>query len=106
MTIKQHAYLFDATRCIDCRACMIACSVENQVEMGESHIWLTGAGVMGTYPDLKRASMPYHFYSQALMRNFKYPHHQRIGGPVINLSCCDSSGFDSGALPNPMIHSL
>ncbi len=57
---KQHAYLFDATRCIDCRACMIACSVENNVEMGESYIWLSGAGVMGEYPDLKRASMPYH----------------------------------------------
>jgi Fe-S-cluster-containing dehydrogenase component len=60
MTIKQHAYLFDATRCIDCRACMIACSVENQSPMGDSYIWLTGAGVLGTYPNLKRGSMPYH----------------------------------------------
>ncbi len=57
---KQYAYIFDATRCIDCRACMIACSVENNVEMGESYIWLAGAGVMGEYPNLKRASMPYH----------------------------------------------
>jgi formate dehydrogenase iron-sulfur subunit len=56
----QHAYLFDATRCIDCRACMIACSVENQVPMNESYIWVTGSSVIGSYPDLKRASMPYH----------------------------------------------
>lgn len=58
--IKQHAYLFDATRCIDCRACMIACSVENNVPMNDSYIWVAGQGVMGTYPNLKRGTMPYH----------------------------------------------
>ncbi|HEY5982098.1 MAG TPA: 4Fe-4S dicluster domain-containing protein [Anaerolineales bacterium] len=59
-TIQQHAYLFDATRCIDCRACMIACSVENSVPMNDSYIWVTGSAVMGEYPDLRRATMPYH----------------------------------------------
>ncbi len=58
--VKPHAYLFDATRCIDCRACMIACSVENNVPMNDSYIWLAGMGVMGTYPELKRGTMPYH----------------------------------------------
>ena len=58
--IKQHAYLFDASRCIDCRACMIACSVENNVPMNDSYIWVAGQGVMGTYPNLKRGTMPYH----------------------------------------------
>ncbi len=58
--IKQHAYLFDATRCIDCRACMIACSVENNVPMDDSYIWVAGRGLMGEYPNLKRATMPYH----------------------------------------------
>ena len=58
--IKQHAYLFDATRCIDCRACMIACTVENNVPMSDSYIWVAGQGVMGSYPDLKRGTMPYH----------------------------------------------
>ena len=58
--IKQHAYLFDATRCIDCRACMIACTVENNVPANDSYIWVAGQGVMGSYPNLKRASMPYH----------------------------------------------
>ena len=58
--IKQHAYLFDATRCIDCRACMIACSVENNVPMNDSYIWVAGQGIMGTYPNLKRGTMPYH----------------------------------------------
>jgi formate dehydrogenase iron-sulfur subunit len=59
-TIKKHAYLFDATRCIDCRACMIACSVENNVPMNDTYIWVTGSEVMGQYPTLKRATMPYH----------------------------------------------
>ena len=58
--IKQHAYLFDATRCIDCRACMIACSAENNVPMSDTYIWVAGQGVVGTYPDLKRGTMPYH----------------------------------------------
>ncbi len=58
--IKQHAYLFDATRCIDCRACMVACSVENKVPMNDTYIWVAGQGVMGAYPDLKRGTMPYH----------------------------------------------
>jgi formate dehydrogenase iron-sulfur subunit len=58
--IKQHAYLYDATRCIDCRACMIACSVENNVPMDDTYIWVTGSRVLGEYPNLKRATMPYH----------------------------------------------
>ncbi len=57
---KQHAYLFDATRCIDCRACMVACSVENRVPMNDSYIWVAGQGVIGQYPDLTRGTMPYH----------------------------------------------
>jgi len=58
--IKQHVYLFDATRCIDCRACMIACTVENNVPANDSYIWAAGRQVMGRYPDLNRASIPYH----------------------------------------------
>ena len=58
--MSQHAYLFDASRCIDCRACMVACSVENNVPMNDSYIWVSGEGVMGEYPSLKRATMPYH----------------------------------------------
>ena len=58
--IKQHAYLFDATRCIDCRACMVACSVENQIENDKTRIWVAGVGVKGIYPELDRATMVYH----------------------------------------------
>ena len=48
--IKHHAYLFDATRCIDCRACMVACSVENNIEMDKTRIWVAGLGVTGEFP--------------------------------------------------------
>lgn len=58
--IKQHAFLFDATRCIDCRSCMVACSVENKIAMNKTRIWVSGPGVMGQFPNLKRATMVYH----------------------------------------------
>jgi len=58
--IKHKAFLFDATRCIDCRACMVACSVENNIEMDKTRIWVAGLGITGTFPDLKRETMVYH----------------------------------------------
>jgi formate dehydrogenase iron-sulfur subunit len=54
------AFLLDVTRCIDCRACMVACSVENSVPMDDTRIWVSGSGVFGVYPELHRATMPYH----------------------------------------------
>ena len=61
MTDIQHkAFLFDATRCIDCRACMVACSVENKIPMNKTRIWVAGVGLKGEYPNLERASMVYH----------------------------------------------
>ncbi|HEX7541813.1 MAG TPA: 4Fe-4S dicluster domain-containing protein [Anaerolineales bacterium] len=61
MTDIQHkTFLFDATRCIDCRACMVACSVENKIPMNKTRIWVAGVGLKGEYPALERASMAYH----------------------------------------------
>ena len=58
--INHKAFLFDASRCIDCRACMVACSVENKIPMNKTRIWVAGLGLIGEFPDLKRASMVYH----------------------------------------------
>ncbi len=58
--IQHKAFLFDATRCIDCRACMMACSAENNIPANKTRIWLAGVGLRGTYPDLERATMVYH----------------------------------------------
>lgn len=61
MTDIQHkTFLFDATRCIDCRACMVACSVENKIPMNKTRIWVAGVGLKGEFPALERASMVYH----------------------------------------------
>jgi Fe-S-cluster-containing dehydrogenase component len=39
---------------------MVACSVENNVPMNDTYLWVSGEGVMGAYPNLDRATMPYH----------------------------------------------
>lgn len=59
---RNHTYgfLIDASRCIDCRACLVACSVENDVPMENTRIWMKGTGVMGKFPDLQRYTAPYH----------------------------------------------
>ncbi len=59
-TINHYAYLFDATRCIDCRACMVACSVENNIPNDKTRIWVSGIGLKGEYPNLERATMVAH----------------------------------------------
>jgi formate dehydrogenase iron-sulfur subunit len=58
--IKHKAFLFDATRCIDCRACMVACSVENKIPMNKTRIWVAGIGLNGEFPNLERDTMVYH----------------------------------------------
>jgi formate dehydrogenase iron-sulfur subunit len=60
MAATPHAFLLDVTRCIDCRACMVACSAENNVPMDNTRIWVSGSGILGVFPALQRATMPYH----------------------------------------------
>ena len=56
----QYGFLIDASRCIDCRACMVACSVENNVSMKSTRIWINGTGVVGDFPNLSRYTAPFH----------------------------------------------
>ncbi len=56
----RYGFLIDVSYCIDCRTCMVACSVENEVPMDSTRIWIKETGVTGTYPDLKRYTAPYH----------------------------------------------
>jgi tetrathionate reductase subunit B len=39
-TPKKYAIVIDASRCIDCKACMIACKVENDVPEGSWRNWI------------------------------------------------------------------
>lgn len=56
----HYGFLIDASLCIDCRSCMVACSVENHVSMDSTRIWIKETGITGIYPDLKRFTVPYH----------------------------------------------
>lgn len=57
---SKYGFLIDASRCIDCRACLVACSVENEVPLKNTRIWIKDTGVTGRFPDLKRYTAPYH----------------------------------------------
>lgn len=60
MPQKNHyAFVIDLSRCIDCRACLVACSVENSVPMEHTRIWVKDLGVQGEFPALKRSFAPY-----------------------------------------------
>lgn len=56
---NHYAFVIDVSRCIDCRACLVACSVENNVPDNHTRIWVKDLGVEGTFPNLKRAFVPY-----------------------------------------------
>jgi tetrathionate reductase subunit B len=52
-------FLIDLSRCIDCRACLVACSVENNVPMNHTRIWVHDLGIAGSFPQLQRSFVPY-----------------------------------------------
>lgn len=56
---KHYAFVIDLSRCIDCRACLVACSVENNVPLKHTRIWVQDQGVQGTFPNLSRMFVPY-----------------------------------------------
>lgn len=56
---KRYGFVIDISRCIDCRACLVSCSVENNVPMNHTRIWVKDSGVQGTFPDLQRTFVPY-----------------------------------------------
>ena len=56
----RYGFLIDASLCIDCRTCMVACSVENEVPMDTTRIWIEETGITGTYPNLQRVTAPFH----------------------------------------------
>ena len=39
-TAKKFGIVIDASRCIDCKACMVACKVENRVPQGAWRTWI------------------------------------------------------------------
>jgi tetrathionate reductase subunit B len=58
-TVKKYGFVIDVARCIDCRACLVACSVENNVPLDHTRIWVHDLGVQGEFPNLTRSFVPY-----------------------------------------------
>jgi tetrathionate reductase subunit B len=58
-TKKRYGFVIDVSRCIDCRACLVACSVENRVPMNHTRIWVHDLGVVGEFPNLRQTFVPY-----------------------------------------------
>jgi Fe-S-cluster-containing dehydrogenase component len=58
--MAKYGFLIDASRCIDCRACLIACSVENNVPLQSTRIWMKETGVKGEFPSLESYTAPFH----------------------------------------------
>jgi tetrathionate reductase subunit B len=58
-TKKRYGFVIDISRCIDCRACLVACSAENNVGMKYTRIWVKDTGVKGEFPNLTRTFVPY-----------------------------------------------
>jgi tetrathionate reductase subunit B len=56
---KRYGFVIDISRCIDCRACLVACSAENNVPLNHTRIWVHDQGVQGIFPNLQRTFVPY-----------------------------------------------
>jgi tetrathionate reductase subunit B len=60
MAEKQYAIVLDTKKCLNCKACTVACKFENFVPVGEStyRIWVTEMPMRGEYPRLQQDFQP------------------------------------------------
>ncbi len=54
---KRYAMVIDAKKCINCKACVVACKAENQVPLGVFRNWITEED-SGEYPNLRMSFDP------------------------------------------------
>ncbi len=57
MPEKRYALVIDSRKCINCKACIVACRAENRVPLGHSRDWIVEEH-RGTWPKLLAASEP------------------------------------------------
>jgi len=57
MPDKRYALVIDTRKCINCKACVVACRAENQVPLPNSRNWI-GEEHRGTWPKLLAAFEP------------------------------------------------
>ncbi len=60
MKNKRYAIVLDTRRCIDCKACTVACKAENDVPLGRENYrnWVTEEALQGQYPNLGQSFTP------------------------------------------------
>lgn len=60
MKNERFAIVLDTRRCIDCKACTVACKAENDVPVGKETYrnWVTEEPLRGTYPNLGQSFSP------------------------------------------------
>jgi Fe-S-cluster-containing dehydrogenase component len=60
MNEKRYAIVLDTKKCINCKACTVACRAENHVphEEGAYRIWVTALELQGKFPDLHQDYEP------------------------------------------------
>jgi len=60
MSEKKLGIVLDARKCLNCKACTVACKFENGVEVGDEQyrIWVAELPVQGTYPNLSMEFEP------------------------------------------------
>ena len=57
MTDKRYALAIDTRKCINCKACVVACRAENQVPLGHSRDWINEEH-RGVWPKLMASFEP------------------------------------------------
>jgi Fe-S-cluster-containing dehydrogenase component len=57
---KRYAIVLDTGKCIDCKACTVACKAENDVPLGRNNYrnWVDDGELRGTYPTLGQSFTP------------------------------------------------
>ncbi len=57
MPQKRYALVVDSRKCLNCKACVVACRAENQVPLGNSRDWIN-EDHRGAWPKLMASSEP------------------------------------------------
>lgn len=60
MKRKRFAMVLDISKCIDCKACTVACKAENKVPLGADNYrnWVSEGPLRGKYPNLGQSFIP------------------------------------------------
>ena len=102
---KRYGFVIDVSRCIDCRACQVACSVENSVPMDQTRIWVQDLGVKGEFPNLERTFVPYNCMhcehppcTEVCVSGATYKD-QNTGLVLVDQQACIGCGFCVDACP-------